>query len=163
MWIRPSMPFEVDEGAEVDDVRDRPLDDVARREPVEDRLPHVLALVLEHRAAREHDVVAAAVQLDHLAAQLLAEELVEILDAADVDERRRQEAAHAEVEDETALDDLDHRSVDGLAALGGALDVLPGQLEARPLLREDQPTLGVLLRHHERVDLVAELRPRRRG
>jgi hypothetical protein len=82
-------PVEVDERAEVDDVRDRALDDVARVEPVEDRLAHLLALVLEDGAAREHDVVPRAVELDHLAAELLAEELVEVLDAADVDERRR--------------------------------------------------------------------------
>ena len=85
---------------------------------VEDRLAHLLALVLEDGAAREHDVVARAVELDHLAAELLAEELVEVLDAADVDERRRQEAAHAEVEDQAALDDLDHLAVHRLAALG---------------------------------------------
>ena len=47
--------------------------------------------------------------------------------------------------------------VDGLAALGRCLDRLPGDLEARALLREDQPSVGVLLREHERVDLVAEL------
>src|SRR5436853_234958 len=88
-------PVEVDECAEVDDVRDRALDDVAGVEPVEDRLPHLLALVLEDCAAGEHDVVARPVQLYHLGAQLLAEELVQVLDAADVDERRRQEAAHA--------------------------------------------------------------------
>ena len=132
---------EVDEGAEVDDVRDLALDDVAGLEPVEDLLPLLLALLLEHGAAREHDVVARAVELDHLAAQLLAEELVEVLDAADVDERRRQEAADAEVEDQAALDDLDHAAVDRLAGLGGALDVLPGELEAGALLREDQPAL----------------------
>ena len=125
-------------------------------EPVEDRLAHLLALVLEDGAAREDDVVARAVELDHLAAQLLREELVEVLDAADVDERRRQEATDAEVEDETALDDLDHPAVDGLAALGGSLDRLPGELEARALLREEEAPLGVLLRHHERVDLVAD-------
>ena len=149
-------PVEIDEGAEVDDVRDRALDDVAGVEPVEDRLAHLLALVLEDGAAREDDVVPRAIELDHLAAELLREELVEILDAADVDERRRQEAAHAEVEDETALDDLDHLAVDGLAALGGSLDRLPGELEARALLREEETPLGVLLRHHERVDLVAD-------
>src|SRR5207248_4090452 len=126
-------PVEVDEGAEVDDVRDLAVDDVAGVEPVEDLLPLLLALVLEHGAAREHDVVSRAVELDHLRAQLLAEELVQVLHAADVDERRRQEAADAEVEDEAALDDLDHAPVDGLAGLGGALDVLPGQLEARAL------------------------------
>ena len=63
---------EVDEGAEVDDVGDRALDHVARVEPVEDRLAHLLALVLEDGATREHDVVARAVELDHLAAELLA-------------------------------------------------------------------------------------------
>ena len=147
---------EVDERAEVDDVRDLALDDVAGLEPVEDLLALLLALLFEHGAAREHDVVARAVELDHLAAELLAEELVEILDAADVDERRRQEAADAEVEDQAALDDLDHAAVDRLAGLGGALDVLPGELEAGALLRQDQPAFGVLLREHERVDLVAE-------
>src|SRR5206468_9010749 len=121
---------EVDERAEVDDVRDLALDDVAGLELVEDALALVLALVLEHRAAREHDVVARPVQLDDLAAQLLAEELVEVLHAADVDERRRQEAAHAEVEDQAALDDLDHAPRDGVAGLGGLLDVLPRELEA---------------------------------
>ena len=125
-------------------------------EPVEDLLPLLLALLLEHGAAREDDVVARAVELDHLAAELLAEELVEVLDAADVDERRRQEAAHAQVEDQAALDDLDHAAVDGLARLGGALDVLPRELEPGALLRQDQPTLGVLLGEDERVDLVAD-------
>src|SRR5206468_9079538 len=94
---------EVDEGAEVDDVRDLAVDDVARVEPVEDLLALLLALVLEDGAARQHDVVARAVELDHLATELLAEELVQILDAADVDERRGQEAGHAEVEDQAAL------------------------------------------------------------
>src|SRR5437660_6763770 len=125
-------PVEVDERAEVDDVRDLAVDDVAGVEPVENRLAHLLALVLEHGPAGEDDVVARAVELDHLAAQLLAEELVEVLDAADVDERRRQEAAHAEVEDEPALHDLDHAACDGLATLGRGLDRLPRDLEARP-------------------------------
>ena len=153
---QPVHAVEVDEGAEVDDVRDLALDHVAGLEAVEDLLALLLALLLEHRAAREDDVVARAVELDHLAAKLLAEELVEILDAADVDQRRGQEAAHAEVEDQAALDDLDHASVDRLARFGSALDVLPGELEAGALLGQDQAALGVLLGEDERVDLVAE-------
>src|SRR5262245_55748926 len=115
---QPVHPVQVDERAEVDDVRDLTLDDVAGVEAVQDRLPHLLALVLEDGAAREDDVVPRAVELDHLAAELLAHELVEVLHAADVDERRRQEAANAEVEDEAALDDLDHATVHRLARLG---------------------------------------------
>src|SRR5438093_5400860 len=149
-------PVEVDERAEVDDVRDLTLDHVARLQLVEDVLPLLLALLLEHGAAREHDVVARAVELDHLALELLAEELVEVLHAADIDERRRQEPADAEVEDQPALHDLDHATVDRVARLGGALDVLPRELEAGALLREDQAALRVLLRQHEGVDLVAE-------
>src|SRR5439155_19224596 len=149
-------PVEVDEGAEVDDVRDLALDDVARLEPVEDRLAHLLALVLEDGATGEHDVVPGAIELDHLAPELLPRELLEILDAADVDERRGQEAAHPEVEDETALDDLDHTADHGLAGLRGGLDLLPRELEPSALLGEDQAPFGVLLREHERVDLLAE-------
>ena len=104
---------EVDERAEVDDVRDRALHDLAGLEPVEDLLADLLALLLEHRAAAEDDVVARAVELDDLALDGLAQELVEVLDAADVDQRRGQEAAHAEVDDQAALDDLDHAAVDG--------------------------------------------------
>ena len=147
---------EVDERAEVDDVRDLALDHVAGAEAVEDRLPHLLALVLEHRPAREDDVVAGAIQLDDLAAKLLAEELVEVLHAPDVDERGGQEAAYPEVEDEPALDDLDHLPGDRLARLGRGLDALPRELEAGTLLREDEAALGVLLREDERVDLLTD-------
>src|SRR5262249_43517788 len=122
---------EIDERAEIDDVRDLAFDNVAGLELVENLLPLLLALLLEHGAAREHDVVARAVELDHFRLELLSEELVEILHAADVDERRRQEPADAEVEDQAALDDLDHTAVDRIAGLGGALDVLPRELEAR--------------------------------
>ncbi len=153
---QPVHPVEIDERAEVDDVRDGALDDVARVEPIEDRLTHLLALVLEDGAAREDDVVARAVELDDLAPELLAEELVEVLHPSDVDERRRKEAADAEIEDQAALDDLDHPAVDRLSALGCCLDRLPGELEARALLREEQAPLRVLLRHHQRVDLVAD-------
>ena len=59
--------LEVDEGAEVDDVGDLALDDLAGLQAAEDLLADLLALVLEDGAAREHDVVAAAVELDHLA------------------------------------------------------------------------------------------------
>src|SRR5581483_6061572 len=149
-------PLQVDEGAEVDDVGDRPLDDVARVQTIENRLAHLLALVLEDGAARQHDVVPRPVELDHLAAELLPEVLVEVLHAADVDERRRQEPTHAEVEDEAALDDLDHAAGDGIALLVRGLDRLPRDLEACALLQEDQATLGILLRHHERGDLVAD-------
>src|SRR4051794_5540756 len=106
------------------------LDDLTWLEAAEDLLADLLALLLEDRPPREDDVVAIAVQLDHLALELLAQELVEVVHAADVDQRGGQEAAHPEVEDQTALDDLDHSPLDRLARFGGGLDPAPRLLEA---------------------------------
>ena len=61
-----------------------------------------------------------------------------------------------EVDDQPALDDLDHGALDRLAALGGGLDPLPRLLEPGPLLGQDQTALGVLLLEHQRVDLIAQ-------
>src|SRR5204863_8488076 len=63
---------EVHERAEVDDVRDLALDDEAGLQAVQDLLALLLALLLEHGAARQHDVVARAVELDDLAFDLRA-------------------------------------------------------------------------------------------
>ncbi len=150
-------PVEVDERAEVDDVGDRALDHEARLQPLEDRLALLLALLLEHRAARQHDVVARAVELDHLALDFLAEVLVEVWHAPDVDERRGQEATHAEIDDQPTLDDLDDLSDHRLMRLGCLLDPAPCLLEAGLLLGQDQAAVLVLLREYERVDLFAEL------
>src|SRR3954452_3696574 len=150
-------PVEVDEGAEVDDVRDLALDDVARLEAVEDLLANLLALLLEDGAAGEDHVVPRAVELDDLALDGGVQVLVEVGHAADVDERGGQEAAHPEVEDEAALDDLDDGAGDGLAGLGGGLDRAPGLLEAGLLLGQDQPAVLVLLGEDEGVHLLAEL------
>ncbi len=111
----------------------------------------------KHGAAREHDVVARAVELDHLALDLRAHVLVEVRHAADVDQRGGQEAAHAEVDDQAALDDLDHGALDRLARLRGGFDPPPGLLEARALLRHHQPAVLVLLDQDDRVDLLAEV------
>src|SRR5215211_4673737 len=148
---------EVDEGAEVDDVRDLPLDHEPGLQALKDRLALLLALLLEDRAAAQDDVVARAVELDDLRLDRRAEVLVEIRHAADVDERGGQEAAHPEVHDQAALDDLDDRAGDRLARLGGALDLAPGALEAGALLGQDQTAVLVLLGEDEGVDLLAQL------
>ena len=64
--------------------------------------------------------------------------------------------ADAEVDDQAALDDLDHGACDRLAGLRGGLDLAPGLLEAGALLGQDEPSVLVLLGEDERVYLLAE-------
>src|SRR6185436_6112818 len=127
------------------------------QQAVEDALAVLATLFLEHGAAREHDVVARPVELYDLALERLAHELVEIGDAADVDQRGGQEAAHPEVDDQAALDDLDHAARDRLARLLGGLDAPPGALEASALLGHDETAVLVLLGEDQRVHLFAQL------
>src|SRR3954468_5066587 len=148
---------EADKRAEVDDVQDLALDDEPRLQPVEDLLALLLALLLQDRAAAQDDVVARAVELDDLRLDLRAHVLVEVGHAADVDQRRGQEAAHAEVDDQATLDHLDDGALDGLAALRRRLDAPPCLLEARALLGHDEAAVLVLLGEDQRIDLLAEL------
>src|SRR5580700_4414322 len=150
-------PVEVDERAEVHDVRDLPLHDQPGLQAVEDLLADLLALLLQHRATRQDDVVARAVELDHLRLYLRPQVLVEVGHAADVHQRRGQEAAHTEVDDQAALDDLDDRALNGLAGLRRGFDATPGFLEARALLGHDQASVLILLGHDDRIDLLAEM------
>jgi hypothetical protein len=149
-------PIQVHERAEVDDVGDHALHHLTGLEPVEDPLAVFLALLLKHRAPGQYDVVARAVELDHLALDRLAHVFVEVRNPADVDERGGQEAAHPEVDDQAALDDFDHGALDRLAGLGCGLDAAPGLLEAGALLGQDQAPVLILLGENEGVDLFAE-------
>ena len=148
---------EVHERAEVDDRGDGTGKDHALDELVQDVLALLLAVLFEHHAAGEHDVVAVAVHLDDARLEALAEEHVEVLHAAKVHERCRQEAAQADVEDETALDDLDDLALDVLAGFELLLDVVPRALVRGALLGEDEAAVLVFLLEDEGLDLVAEL------
>ena len=92
-----------------------------------------------------------------LAVHGLADVRREVADTAQLDERRGQEAAQADVDDEAALDDLDDRAGDdGASASLIFLDVAPGTLVLRPLLRQDEAAFLVLLGEDEGLDGLAE-------
>ena len=149
-------PAEVDERAEVDDRRHRSLADLAGLE-VRQELVTLLALGLfEIRAAAEHDVVAVLVELDDLALELLAHERVQVAHAPQVDERRGEEAAQADIDDQAALYDLDDRSGHHFVGFLLRLDRAPRALVLRALLRQDQPAVLVFLREDEGFDVLAD-------
>ena len=84
---------EIDERAEVRDVLHDALTDLILLQVLHQLLALAGALVLEDHAARDDDVAAALVQLDDLELELLAEQLVDVGDAAKRDLRSGRKAS----------------------------------------------------------------------
>ena len=110
--------------------------------------------LLEPRTARQDHVVAVLVELDDLGLEDLADVGLQVADATHLHERRRQEAAQTDVEDEAALDDLDDGALDDAVLFLDLLDGAPGALVLCALLGQDQPAFLVLLLENEGLDLV---------
>src|SRR5205807_1416109 len=91
---------QVDEGAVVGEVLDDTGEDRAFLELLEGVLLQLLALLLEEDAAGEHDIAALLVELDDLELELLADQLVEVPDRAEIDLRSGQERLDADVDGE---------------------------------------------------------------
>ena len=91
-----------------------------------------------------------------LHSSVAADVRLEVAHAAQVDERRGQEAAQADVEDQAALDDLDDRARDDAVLLLDLLDRAPGALVLRALLGQDEATVLVLLLEDEGLELLVE-------
>ena len=124
---------------------------------LEERRAHLGLGLLEPRPAGQDHVVAVLVQLDDLGLDLLAHVGLEVADATHLDERGGQEAAEADVEDESTLDDLDDGAGDDAVLFLDLLDRAPGALVLSPLLGQDQPAFLVLLLEDQGLDLVADL------
>ena len=81
---------------------------------------------------------------------------LQVADAAHLDQRGRQEAAQADVEDETTLDDLDDGAGDDAVLFLDLLDRAPGALVLGALLGQDQAAFLVLLLEDQGLDVVAD-------
>ena len=122
----------------------------------EEVLPHLGLRLLEPGPARQHHVVAVLVELDDLGLELHADVRLKITDAAHLDQRRGQEAAQTDVDDQAALDDLDHAAGDDTVLFLDLFDRAPGALVLSPLLGQDQATFFVLFLLDEGFDLIAD-------
>src|SRR5690606_38741585 len=118
---------------------------------------HLRLGLLEPRTTREHDVVAVLVELDDLGLELLTDVGLQVAHATHLHQRRRQEAAQADVEDQAALDDLDDGAGDDAVLLLDLLDRAPGALVLGALLGQQQTTLLVLLLEDKGLDALAHL------
>src|SRR4029079_9564950 len=147
---------QIDERAEVDDGRNDALADGALLQLVEELAAHLGLRLLQPGAAAQQHVVAVLVELDDLGLDLLADVRLQIADPTHLDQRCRQEAAPADVEDQAALDDLDDGALDGLVLLLELFDGAPGPLVLSALLGQDQATFLVLLGEDQSFDLIAD-------
>ena len=129
---------EVNERTVVGDVLDDALDDgtfLERREQLGAFFAHA---GFHHGAAGHHDVVALAVELDHLEFEGLAFERGGVLDRTGVDERTGQEGADAVGHDgEAALDLAGDGAGDEFAGFESLLEVHPGSEALGLVAREN--------------------------
>ncbi len=97
------------------------------------------------------------IEIDDLQAQMLADQFVEIADGLAANLRCRNEAAHAEVDEHAALDDLRDGRFDHLVCLVRRDDLFPGlECACAPLRKEERPVLVVdPVNHH--LELVADV------
>src|SRR6185503_2874438 len=96
---------EVDEGAVVGDVLDDAVDDLTLFEVLHQLLALLGASLFKDRAARNHDVAAAAIHLQDLERLRHVHQRADVADRTDVDLAARQERHRAvEIDGEAALD-----------------------------------------------------------
>src|SRR5213594_1376263 len=143
---------------EVGDVLDDAFADLTDLQLLHQDVALRLALRLEQHTARHHDVAASLVELDDLEIEALAQQLVDVGDAAQRDLTAGKERVHAhQVHDDAALDLLHQRARHGVVPLVGLADALPHPHEVGLLLREDHRAFLVLEVLEEYLDLVALL------
>ena len=151
----PVHAAEVHEGTEVDDAGHHARPDLAGPQVVEEVLALFLLGLLEPGTAGEHHVVAVLVELDDLGLDGGVHVGLQVAHATQLDEGCRQEPAQADIDDQAALDDLDHGAVDHAVAFLDLLDAAPGAFVLGALLGQDEAPLAVLAVDHHGLDALA--------
>ncbi len=147
---------QVDEGAEVHHRRHDATTPLARLQVDQELAPLLLLGLLEPGPSREDHVVAVAVELDDLGLDGPPHVRLQLANPPELDQRRREEATEPDVDDEAALHHLDDRAGDHLVGFLELLDRAPRPLVLGALLREDEPSVLVLLLEDKRLDLLAQ-------
>ncbi len=113
-------------------------------------------LFFENQPLREHDAMTLVIEIDHLQAQALSDQLVEIADGLTANLRCGNESAHAEIDEYAAFDDLRDRCFDHFVLLVRFNDFLPRLERACAPFGEKQLAIIIdAMNHH--FELVADL------
>ena len=146
---------EVDERTEVNDRGDVTGTNLTLAKSVEEVRANLGLGLFKPCATREHNVVAVLVELDDLRFDLATNVRCEVADATHFNEGCGEEAAKADVEDKTTLDDLDDGAGNNAIFFLDLFDLAPGALVLCALLRQEQTAFLVFLLEDEGFDLVA--------
>src|SRR5208282_1512827 len=148
---------EINESAEVGDVLDRALADVARGHFGEELLAALGAFLLDQLAAGQDDVLPLLIDFDDLEVVGVAQVLGEVLRGENVNLRGREKGLDADVDEQTAFDDGFDFAGDGAAFVADGEDAFPVLFELRLLLGEDDHALLVLKFLDQDIYLIADL------
>src|SRR5438132_1688169 len=149
---------EIDECAVVGDVLDHAVDDLAFFEILHQLLALFGARLFEHRAARHHDVAAAAIHFQDLEGLRLIHQRRHVADRPDVDLAARQERHRpVEIDGEAALDLIEDDALDLFVAVEGLFELAPALLAPRLVAREHGFAERVLHPLEIDLDRIADL------
>src|SRR5438477_5317257 len=149
---------EVDERTVIGDVLDHAVDHLTLFEVLHQLLALLGAGLFQHRAARHHDVAAAAIHLEDLERLRVVHQGCNVADRADVDLRARQEGhSTIEVDGKTALDLVEDDAVDLFVVLERLLELAPAFLAARLVARQHGFAERIFDAVEEHLDFVADL------
>ena len=152
---------QVHERAEVGDVLDRALADLADLDLLEKLLLLLLAGDLDELAAADHDVPPALIDLEDHAFDVLIDVVGDVGRTADVDLAGRQEDVDADIDEQSALDLAGDLALDDVALVVLGDHHLPG---AHPVgLLPGQDDLAGIVFHPLEQDLDGFARLRRRA
>ena len=149
-------PAQVNERTKVDDRGDDAGADLPLLEVIEEGLADLALGLLQPGTTRKHDVVAILVEFDDFGLESLADVGLQVTYAPHLHQRGREKAAKPDVENESALDDLNDTTLDDPVLFLDPLDSPPCALVLSALLGQDQPTVLVFLLQHERLNSVAD-------
>src|SRR5205085_7590595 len=144
-------------GAELGDVLDDALAELARLDLGQEALLHLLALVLDELAAGDDDVAPRLVDLEDLALDGAVDVVADVRRPADVHLAGRQEDVDADVDQQAALDLAGDHAADDVALLVLAEDVLPFLLPLRLAVGQVDDAVLVLDGLEQHLDDVADL------
>jgi len=116
---------QLDERAEIGDVLDRALADVARHHFGQQLGAFFVALLLDQFAAREHDVLPLLVDFDDLEFVDVVDELREVPRRDDINLRRGQKRLDPDIDDQATFDDRLDLALDRAALVANGEDALP--------------------------------------